>query len=131
MKGFGSQKGYALLDVAIAVTIFAFAVGTLSVCLNQIISTSNDFSRQRVIQNAIESYLTETKRKPVVEMTSEYYDEVLDVTFRSEVEALEVANADGGSLDDLYTLKVYAEYELDGEQQIEVTEMYIYQPEER
>jgi type II secretory pathway pseudopilin PulG len=124
-------QGYALLDVALALTIFAFSITSLVVLLQRTVDTSASFARDRLIQSAIDSYMTETKRKPVREMNGEYFDEALGITFRAEVEDLELANADGGGLKDLYKLTVTAEFEDDGGTQEEVAELFIYQPEKR
>lgn len=126
-----NTQGYALLDVALALTIFAFAVTSLAVLLDRIVDTSTEYSRDRLLQSAMDSFMTETKRKPVREMTGEFYDENLDVTFRAEVEPLELANVDGQSLKDLYRLKIVAEYDIGGRAQSEESELYIYQPDRK
>lgn len=131
IKSNRQQQGYALLDVALALTIFAFSITSLVVLLQQITDTSSSYARDRLIQSALDSYLTETKRKPVREMGGEYYDEALEINFRAEVVPLELANADGNGLKDLYKLVVTAEFEDDGGPQEEVAELYIYQPETR
>lgn len=123
--------GYALLDVVLALAIFSIAVTALVVLMQKNIDTSASFARDRLIQNGIDSFLTETKRKPVKEMNGEYFDEGLDVNFRAEVESLELANVDGAGLKDLYKLTVTAEFEDEGGPQEEVAELYIYQPERK
>lgn len=117
--------------MALALTIFAFSVTSLVVLLQRTVDTSASFARDRLIQSGIDSFLTETKRKPVREMSSEYTDELLEVTYRAEVLPLELSNADGQSLEDLYQLVVTAEFEDDGGPQQEVAELIIYQPEKR
>ena len=123
--------GYALLDVVLALAIFSIAVTSLVVLMQKNIDTSASFARDRLIQNGIDSFLTETKRKPVKEMNGEFFDEGLDVNFRAEVESLELANVDGDGLKDLYKLTVTAEFEDEGGPQVEVAELYIYQPERK
>ena len=125
------MRGYALLDVVLALAIFSIAVTSLVVLLQKNIDTSASFARDRLIQNGIDSFLTETKRKPVKEMNGEFFDEALDVNFRAEVESLELSNVDGDGLKDLYKLTVTAEFEDEGGPQEEVAELYIYQPEQR
>ena len=127
----GNNKGYALLDVALALTIFAFSITSLVVLLQQITDTSSSYARDRLIQAGIESILTETKRKPVREMNGEFLDEELEVTFRTEVQDLDLSNADGNGLKDLYKLTVTATFEDAGGTQEETAELYIYQPEEK
>ncbi|MDF1814495.1 MAG: hypothetical protein P1V20_19975 [Verrucomicrobiales bacterium] len=125
------NQGYALLDVALALTIFAFSITSLVVLLQQITNTSASYARDRLIQSSIESFLTETKRKPVKEMNSEYFDEALSINFRAVVEQLNLSNAEGNSLKDVYKLVVTAEFEDDGGPQEETAELFIYQPEKK
>lgn len=133
MGGLSDSKdgGYALLDVALALTIFAFAITSLVVLLQKITDTSSSYARDRLIQSGIDSFMTETKRKPVKEMNSEYFDEALEINFRAEVEELDLANIDGNGLDDVYKLTVTAEFDDEGGPQEEVAEVFIYQPERK
>ncbi len=126
-----NQRGYALLDIALALTIFAFAVTGMIVLMQKISETSGAYARDRLIQQAMDSFIKETKLKPVRDMTSEYYDETLDITLKAEVNTVDLANADGDSLEDLYLLKVTAEFEDAGGTQIEEAELYVYQPERK
>ena len=125
------QDGYALLDVVLALAVFSISITPMVVLLQKIVDTSGGYAHDRIVQRSLDSFLTETKRKPVSEMNSEYYDEALAVTFRSEVEPWEMANVDGENLDDLYKLIVTAEYEDDDGPRSERVELYIYQPEQR
>jgi len=126
-----TEAGYALLDIALALTIFAFSVTALVVLLQRTVDTSSSFARDRLIQSSINSFMKETKRKPVREMNSEYYDENLAVNFVAEVEELDLANIDGDGLEDLYKLTITAEFDDEGGPQQEVAEVYIYQPEKK
>lgn len=123
-------RGYALLDVALALTIFALTVTSLAVLLQRIVDTSGSFARDRLIQGKIQSLITEAKFKPVQDMNSEIRDESLDATFRTFVEPLNLSNVDGEGLEDLYQLTVIAQFEDEGGSQEEVTQLYLYLPEE-
>lgn len=126
-----STAGYALFDVVLAVTVFALAVTGLVVQLGQIAQGSNAYSKDRLVQYGLEAMLTEAKHKPVQEMSGDFVDENLGVTYSTTVEELNVANADGENLEDMYLLKVTATFESDGVEQVETAEIYVYQPEER
>lgn len=125
-----SLGGYALLDVILAVTVFAFWGVGLITLLQKISDTSNSYSRDRLIQYQLESILTEMKHRPVEEMTMERLDEDLDVTFRTTVEPLNLANIDGETLEDLYQLTATATFMDSGGEQVETARLTIYQPEE-
>ena len=126
-----NTSGIALLEVALAITIFALAVTALVVVLDRIVTTSNDYSWDRLLQSSMASYIAEAKQKPVSEITGEYFDENLEVMFRSELVPLDLSNADGDGLEDLYQLTVIAEYQYGKETRTEQAELFIYQPEQR
>lgn len=134
MRGKGATRrtcrGYALLDVVLALTVFALTVTSLAVLLQRIVDTSDSFARDRLIQGKIQSLITEAKFKPVQDMNSEVQDESLDAIFRTFVEPLNLSNVDGEGLEDLYQLTVVALFEDEGGSQEEVAQLFLYLPEE-
>ncbi|MEO0413666.1 MAG: hypothetical protein AAF226_01790 [Verrucomicrobiota bacterium] len=127
----GQKRGYALIDVVLAITIFSIAVTGMLMLLKKINETSVAYRRDKVIQAQLSVHLTEAKNKPVREIPFENYDQELDVTFATTVEPLELANVDGNGLEDLYRILVTASYTDDWGEQLREAEIYIYQPEER
>ncbi len=125
-----SVAGYALLDVILAVTVFAFWGVGLVTLLQKISDTSNSYSRDRLIQYQLESLLTEMKHRPVEEMNTERFDEAMEVTFRTVVEPLNLANLAGDGLEDLYEITATATFNDAGGEQVETARLTIYQPEE-
>ncbi|MEC5128155.1 hypothetical protein VSU19_15420 [Verrucomicrobiales bacterium BCK34] len=123
------KAGYALLDVVIAVALFAITVTGLVQVMQRINSTSGEFARDRMIQQHIEAMLYEKRSLPVAEIASESYDELLDVTFRSYAAPFQVDNGEGNELEDLYQLTVEASFTNDGGEQLERADLIIYQPE--
>ncbi len=123
------KAGYALLDVVIAVALFAITVTGLVQVMQRINSTSGEFARDRMIQQHIEAMLYEKRSLPVAEIASESYDELLDVTFRSYAAPFQVDNGEGNELADLYQLTVEASFTNDGGEQLERADLIIYQPE--
>lgn len=122
--------GYALLDAILAVTVFAFWGAGLVALLQKVSDTSNSYARDRLIQYQLESLLTEMKHRPVEEMTVERFDEAMDVTFRTTVEPLSLANVDGDALEDLYQLTATATFMDSGGEQVETARIFIHQPQE-
>ena len=129
-RGRTRVRGYALLDVILAVTVFAFWGVGLITLLQKISDTSNSYSRDRLIQYQLESLLTEMKHRPIDEMVVERYDEALDVTFATTLEPANLANNDGEALEDLYELVASATFTDSGGEQTETARLTIYQPEE-
>ena len=126
-----NSRGYALLDVVLAVALFALTVTGLVGVLQSINETSAELARERVIQHQLTSLLAETKVMPVSSMNSERLDEVTDITYRTYVEAMELDNGEGNALSDLYLLTAEAEFMDGSELQTESAKLIIYQPERR
>ena len=127
----GNSRGYALLDVVLAVALFALTVTGLVSVLQSINETSAELARDRMIQHQLTSLLAETKVMPVSSMNSERFDEVTDITYRTFVEEMEVDNGEGNALSDLYMLTAEAMFMESGEPQTETAKIIIYQPERR
>ena len=127
----GNSRGYALLDVVLAVALFALTVTGLVGALQSINETSAELARDRMIQHQLTSLLAETKVMPVSSMNSERLDEVTDITYRTYLEEMEVDNGEGNALSDLYMLTAEAVFMDSGEPQTETARIIIYQPERR
>ena len=110
---FLSVRGYALLDVVLAVALFAItATGLMQVMLR-----------------VSETSLAEKRKLGVEAMTSEMVDALTGITFRTFVEPYEVDNGEGSELTNLYRLTADATYTDDGGEQVEKAELIIYVPE--
>jgi len=129
VNGSGTRRGYALLDVVLAVALFGISVTGLVQVMQQINSTSASFARDRMIQQNLEALLAEKRRMPIGEMTYDLHDPILDITFRTYVEEVELNNGEGNELPDMYRLTAEAVFNDDGGEQIERAELYLYQPE--
>lgn len=123
-------SGYALLDVVLATTVFAIWGTGLVALLQNISETSGSYSRDRLIQYQLESLITEAKHKPIQEVTGEFLDEVLAVTYTTTLEPLELGNVDGNALENLYRLTVTATWQEGAEPQNEIAEVYLHKPAE-
>jgi len=124
------RAGYALLDVILAVAIFAIAVTGLVGFLQRINDTSASFARDRLVQYGLEAILTEAQRKPVSEMTATVRDEDLGVTYQTTVTPYQVDNGEGAELSDLYLVEVTGTFLDDGGEQVERAELIVHRPEE-
>lgn len=119
---------FALVDVLLAVTIFALSVTGLVVTMQKIQDNSNSYARDRLIQMGIEAAIAEAKVRPAEEMNVETRDEALQVTYATLAEPLELSNADGKALADLYKVTVTATFLDAGGEQQEKAEVYLYKP---
>jgi Tfp pilus assembly protein PilV len=103
--------GYALLDVVLAVALFGITVTGLIGVLQSIGETSGAFARDQVIMRQLETALAEKQRLPPSQMSAEWRDETLAVTFRTIAEPYPIDNGEGAALEDLYRLTATATYE--------------------
>jgi len=129
LTSFELQKAYALLDVVLAVALFAITATGLMQVMQRVSETSSGFARDRLIQTQLEGLLAERRKVGIEAMTTEVFDELTNVTYRTYVEPLEVNNGEGKALRDLYKLTAEATYTDDGGDQVEKAELIIYQPE--
>lgn len=123
-------RGFALLDVVLAVAIFAISVTGLIGILQKMNETSSAFARDSLIQNRLVSLLTETRRLEPSAMTTEVYDPNLDMTFRTYSQPFQIENGEGAELTDLYELTAEVEFLDDGGSQLERVSLIIHRPAE-
>ena len=128
-KQIGKRRGYALLDVVLAVALFAITVTGLLRVLRGVADTSAGFSRDRFLQQQLEALLAEKRRVAIDAMTSETLDELSGITFRTYVEPFEIDNGEGDNLDELYKLTAEANFTDEGGPQVEKAELILHVPE--
>lgn len=122
-------RGYVLLEMIIALTVFAVVVTGLAQVLHSSLDAANGLRRQAAIRRGLESVLVEAKSKPKrEEMPMKYRDEGLGVEFRSELEELKWVNRQRKAVTGLYVLRVLAtDIRLDKPIK-ETAEVYVYRP---
>lgn len=128
--GLRTSRGYILLELVIALTIFAIAVLGLTRSLNEALGVANSLNRDNAIRMGLRSFLEESrKKKTTSEMATSTHDDRLGVTFTSTIEDAGMQNKNGKNLADLYKLTATAM--IDGaadDQQPEPATIYVYQP---
>ncbi len=120
------NPGYALLDVVLAVALFAISITGLLSVLSGINDTSTGFARDRYIQQRLEGLLAEKRRLDLGAMASETVDAPSSITFRTYVEPFEIDNGEGEALTGLHKLTAEATFLDDGGEQIERAELIIH-----
>jgi len=130
MKKSENNAAYALLDVVLAVALFALAATGLISVMQGINETSSNFAFDRVVQVRLLSLLTETKRLDIGAMTSQAVDPDLNITFRTYVESYEIDNGEGAALTDLYLLTAEAQFVDEGGEQTERVMLLIHREEQ-
>lgn len=104
------RRGYILLELIIALSVFAISVLGLARALNNSLEVCNILNRDYAVRLAMRSFLEEMRRKPLADMATSIQDPKLDLTLTSIVEPLDIRSKEGRAVEDMYTLTVKANY---------------------
>lgn len=124
-------SGYILLELIIALSIFAIAVLGLAKSLSSSVEVSNILNRESAIRIGMRSFIEELRKKPLADMTATITDPVLGVTYTSKVERLGLRTGRGETLADLYDLQVSAVFNFEGIEETDTVSVYVYKPNQR
>jgi hypothetical protein len=120
------RPGYILLELIIALSVFAISVLGLAKALNNSLATANILNRDYAVRLAMRSFLEEMRRKPLGDMATSIQDPKLDLTLTSIVEPLEIKSKEGRRVEDMYTLTVKAEYLAGGQMRDETVFLWVH-----
>lgn len=122
-------RGFLLLEVIIALTVFAIVGVGLAVALHESIDSANFLRREAMVRRGLEAMLIEAKAKPKRgEMAFSQRDEALGVDYETKIEPLELLNRDREPVEGLYLLKAFARYSADGKPIEDSVEIYVHRP---
>ncbi|MGI8604863.1 MAG: PulJ/GspJ family protein [Verrucomicrobiales bacterium] len=128
-RGRRPHAGYVLLEIIIALTVFAVVVAGLAGVLHSSLDAANLLRRQASIRRGLESILIEARNKPKrEEMATSYKDEALAVEYRSELEELKWINRQGKPVKGLYLLRAVATDLRAAKPLDDKAEVYVYRP---
>lgn len=117
-----------LLEVMLALSIFAIAVLALAKSLNTTLEAGNIVNKDSAVRLGLRSFIEEQKRKAVTDMATSITDEKLQATYTSTVEPLSITIArTGQALTDCYRVTFTASYVIGAEQRDETVELWFYQ----
>ncbi|MEN3942014.1 hypothetical protein WJU23_12020 [Prosthecobacter sp. SYSU 5D2] len=123
-----SSGGYILLELIIALSMFAIGVLGLAQTLNTSMEVANILNKDQRVRIGLRSFLEEVRRKPLSDMSTNYVDVATGVTYTSSIERVALTTTRGEVLSDLYNLKVVATFVAGSEQQEESVDVYVYKP---
>jgi prepilin-type N-terminal cleavage/methylation domain-containing protein len=122
-------RAYVLLEMIIALTVFAIVATGLASVLHSSLDSANLLRRQASIRHGLEATLIESKAKPKrEEMSMSWRDEQLGVEFRSELEELKWVNRRRRPVKGLYILRAVATDLRLGKHLNDTAEVYVYRP---
>lgn len=122
------QRAYILFELIIALTIFSIGVLGLAQSLNASMEVANILNKEQRLRIGLRSFVEEIRRKPLNEMVTTLADPALGVTYTSTVEPVSLTMTRGGTLSDMYNLKVIASYTVGNELREESVDVYVYKP---
>lgn len=122
------RRGYILLELIIALSIFAIGVLGLARTLNSSMEVANILNRDQRVRIGMRSFLEEVRRKPLNEMNASITDAATGVTYTSTTEPVSLIMTNGNTMTDLYDLKIVASYTAGNEQREESVDVYVYKP---
>jgi Tfp pilus assembly protein PilV len=125
--------GFVLLEVIIALTVFAVTVAGLAAVLHSSLDSANQLRRSAAIRRGMESLLIEAGQKPKrEEMALTGADPVLGIEYRSSLEEVRWSNRKGEPVRGLFILRVEArDTRTAAARSTEATdtaEVYVYRP---
>lgn len=122
------RPGYILLELIIALSIFAIGVLGLARTLNSSMEVANILNKNQRVRIGMRSFLEEIRRKPLNEMNASITDAATGVTYTSSAEPVSLTMTNGNTMSDLYDLKIIATYAVGNEQREESVDVYVYKP---
>ena len=123
------QTGYVLLEIIIALTVFAIVVTGLAAALHSSLDAANRLRRQAAVRRGLESILVEAKQKPKrEEMLMTQKDDGLGVEYRSELEELKWVNRKRKPVKGLYILRAVATDLRAAKPMHDAAQVYVYRP---
>jgi hypothetical protein len=124
----GKPGAYILFELIIALTIFSIGVLGLAQSLNASMEVANILNKEQRLRIGLRSFVEEVRRKPLNEMVTTLADTALGVTYTSTVEPVSLTMTRGGTLSDMYNLRVIASYTVGNELREESVDVYVYKP---
>lgn len=122
------QPAYILLELVIALSIFAIAVVGLAKSLNTTLEVGNIMNKDNAVRLGLRSFIEETKRKAAPDMALSITDDQLGVTYTSTVEPLSVVTPrNGQTVQDCFRVTFKASYQVGAEVREESVELWFYQ----
>ncbi len=124
-----ARDAYILLEMIIALTVFAIVAVGLTKILHTSIDSVTILERDGIIRRGLEGILNESRHMPKrEEMAISNTDERMGISYKTELEELKFLTEQGEPIKGLYLLRATAAYQVNGEDIEETAEVYVHRP---
>ncbi|RFC41819.1 MAG: hypothetical protein DVB23_003313 [Verrucomicrobia bacterium] len=110
MRGATSQvpvSGFVLLEVVLALALFASVATAMTVAMNQLAVSTTSARRESILLRRLQSEIAETAHQLRLELgNSSEPEDAMGIIVEREVSRLKVTNREGAPLDGLYRIRV-------------------------
>ncbi len=115
------QAGFTLLELLMAMGVFAIAAVALANAINQISLSVAESAEEVAVREQLRGILLEATRSNDLVEASRTIDNGQGIVFQINIEKLNLKNREGQTLDDIYEVTAIARRELGG-QRAEIVE---------
>lgn len=123
-----TNRAFTLLEVMLAVMIFAIAVVGLLMALSTTIGTASAFDREGKVALSLQNQLAEAREIDFAAGTETVGPDELGVVYTRDITPLQLQNKDGQGLNGLYSIRITANWGQGGPDETETAEVYVYKP---
>lgn len=113
----GKRGAFTLLEVLMALGVFAIAVVGMMVALNAILVSAQDARLQQIVRQRLENHLAFLEAGPVKEVNRKVDLDSPKMTITETVRREQVLNANRTVMEGFWRVEVVAEWEIDGVKQ--------------
>jgi len=121
-------SAFILMEVVIAVAIFALAGVGMAVAINDMGEVFNESRQEAEVRRRLETLLTEARLRGIAPGKSALEPDAMGVVYETETAVLSLENQDHMVLTGLYRITVKAMWKRGTEAREEMAELYVYQP---
>jgi type II secretion system protein J len=111
------RGGFTLLEVLMALGVFAIAVVGMMVALNAVLESAQDARLQQIVRQRLENHLAFLEAGPIKEVNRKVDLDSPKMTITETVRREQVHNANRTVLEGFWRVEVVAEWEIGGVKQ--------------
>ena len=127
-KTSANKHGFVLMEVILAIGIFAVAGIALAIALNELAKTYHQSRQVEAIRIELESRLAEARVGRIIEGSEKSEPDARGVVYEKTITRLEISNDDKIVLMGLYEISITARWQEGKASQQEKAGIYVYQP---